>query len=75
MSNVVVFRSKLHSLQIANAIIAKGCEISFARNKAGWDFKEGEPNNPYFKNSLAWMAYEEEFFNIYMTGLYAEQGK
>ena len=49
--------------------------IVFRRSKAGWDFKEGEPNNPYLKNSLTWQAYEEEFFNIYMNGLYAEQGQ
>ena len=73
MSNVIVFRSKLHSQQIAESIIFKESELASARSKAGWDFKEGEPNNPYVKNSLPWQAYEEEFFNIYMNGLYAEQ--
>ena len=75
MSNVIVFRSKLHSDKVANAIISKESELAAARSKAGWDFKDGEPNNPYPKNSLTWQAYQEEFFNIYMTGLYAEQGK
>ena len=75
MNNVIVFRSKLHSQQIANSLISKESELASARNKAGWDFKEGEPNNPYLKNSPTWQAYEEESFNIYMTGLYAEQGQ
>ena len=74
MNNVIVFRSKLHSQQIANSLISKESELAAARSKAGWDFKEGEPDNPYLKNSLVWQAYEEEFFNIYMTGFYAEQG-
>lgn len=72
--NVILFRSKIHSQQIANSLISKESELAVARNKAGWDFKEGEPNNPYLKNSPTWLAYEEEFFNIYMTGFYAEQG-
>ena len=75
MSNVIVFRSKLHSEQIADSLISKESELAVARIKAGWHFKEGEPNNPYLKNSPAWNAYQEEFFNIYMTGLYAEQGQ
>jgi hypothetical protein len=74
MSNVIVFRSKLHSQQIADSLISKESELAVARIKAGWDFKEGETNNPYLKNSLVWQAYEEEFFNIYMTSFYAEQG-
>jgi len=74
MNNVIVFRSKLHSDQIANSLISKESDLAVARSKAGWDFKEGEPNNPYLKNSPTWQAYEEEFFDIYMTGLYAEQG-
>ena len=74
MNNVIVFRSKLHSDKVANAIISKESELAAARSKAGWDFKDGEPNNPYPKNSLTWQAYEEEFFNIYMIGLCAEQG-
>ena len=72
--NVILFRSKIHSQQIANATISKESELASARSKAGWDFKEGEPDNPYLKNSPTWQAYEEEFFNIYMTGFYAEQG-
>jgi hypothetical protein len=72
--NVILFRSKIHSQQIANAIISKESELASARSKAGWDFNQGEPNNPYIKNSPTWQAYEEEFFNIYMTGFYAEQG-
>tara|TARA_R110002110_G_scaffold262042_1_gene477899 strand:- start:44 stop:274 length:231 start_codon:yes stop_codon:yes gene_type:complete len=74
MTNVIVFRSKLHSHQIANSLISKESELAAARSKAGWDFKEGEPDNPYLKNSPTWQAYEEEFFNIYMNGFYAEQG-
>lgn len=74
MNNITVFRSKFHSHKIAEAIISKESELAVARSKAAWDFKEGEPNNPYLKNSLVWQAYEEEFFNIYMNGLYAEQG-
>jgi hypothetical protein len=72
--NVILFRSKIHSQQIANSLISKESELASARSKAGWDFKEGEPDNPYLKNSPTWQAYEEEFFNIYMTGFYAEQG-
>ena len=72
--NVILFRSKIHSQQIANSQISKESELASARSKAGWDFNQGEPNNPYIKNSPTWQAYEEEFFNIYMTGLYAEQG-
>ena len=74
MNNVIVFRSKLHSHQIANSLISKESELASARSKAGWDFKEGEPDNPYLKNSPTWQAYEEEFFDIYMNGFYAEQG-
>ena len=73
--NVILFRSKIHSQQIANAIISKESELASARSKAGWDFKEGEPDNPYLKNSPTWQAYEEEFFDIYMSGFYAEQGQ
>ena len=75
MNNVIVFRSKLHSHQIANSLISKESELASARSKAGWDFKEGEPDNPYLKNSPTWQAYEEEFFDIYMNGFYAEQGQ
>ena len=75
MNNVIVFRSKLHSHQIANSLISKESELAVAKSKAGWDFKEGEPNNPYLKNSPTWQAYEEEFFDIYMSGFYAEQGQ
>tara|TARA_R110000737_G_scaffold2261_1_gene6385 strand:+ start:150 stop:377 length:228 start_codon:yes stop_codon:yes gene_type:complete len=75
MSNVIVFRSKLHSQQIADSLISKESELASARIKAGWDFKDGDPDNTYLKNSPAWHAYQEEFFNIYMTGFYAEQGK
>ena len=75
MSNVIVFRSKLHSEQIADSLISKESELAVARIKAAWDFKDGDPDNTYLKNSPAWHAYQEEFFNIYMTGLYAEQGK
>ena len=73
MSNVTILRSKFHSYKIAEAIISKESELAVARSRAGWDFKEGEPDNPYPKNGPAWKAYEEEFFNIYMTGFYAEQ--
>jgi len=75
MSNVIVFRSKLHSQQIADSLISKESELAVARIKAAWDFKEGDPDNIYHKNSPAWHAYQEEFFNIYMTGFDAEQGK
>lgn len=72
MNNIIIFRSKLHSKQIANSLIDS--QLEAARIKAAWDFKDGDPSNPYIKNSYAWTAYEEEFFKIYMTGLYAEQG-
>tara|TARA_R110000765_G_scaffold425311_1_gene538034 strand:+ start:1075 stop:1302 length:228 start_codon:yes stop_codon:yes gene_type:complete len=75
MSNVIVFRSKLHSKQIANSIISKESDLAVARSQAAWHFKEGDPANPYKKNSPCWVAYEKEFFNIYMVGLYAEQGQ
>ncbi len=74
MSNVTIFRSKFHNQQIAESIIAHESELASARRKAGWDFKEGEPNNTYPEGSRAFHAYEEEFLNIYMDGLYAEQG-
>ena len=75
MSNVIVFRSKLHSQQIADSLISKESELAVARIKAAWDFKDGDPDNNYLKNSPAWNAYQEEFFKIYMDGFYAEQGK
>ena len=70
--SVIIFRGKHHNKRIVNSLLSKESEF-VARIKAAWDFKDGDPDNPYSKNSPAWHAYQEEFFNIYMTGFFAEQ--
>jgi len=70
--SVIIFRGKHHNKRIVNSLLSKE-SVVVARIKAAWDFKDGDPDNTYLKNSPAWHAYQEEFFNIYMTGFFAEQ--
>jgi hypothetical protein len=76
--NITPFKSRLHSDNIAEAIIARQEEhhklITAARIAAKWDFKEGDNANPYPKCSIAYTAYEDEFYSIWLEGNYAENG-
>jgi hypothetical protein len=70
--SVIIFRGKHHNKRIVNSLLSKE-SVFVAKIKAAWDFKDGDPDNTYLKNSPAWHAYQEEFFKIYMDGFYAEQ--